>query len=113
MSTEPSPVKIQKRPKRWYLFFIVNVCVLLAFFFALLALPVKIPFWWWVGGLIFNLALFNGIALLIRNSTHRGPPTSTHALPVTSPIETSRGAGDPYKPKDWFFRPGLRKQVSK
>ena len=38
-----------------------------------------------------------------------GPPTPTHPLPVTSSIETSRGAGDPDKPTDWFLRLGRPK----
>jgi TatA/E family protein of Tat protein translocase len=33
-----------------------------------------------------------------RNGPRAGPPTPTHPLPVTSAIETSRGAGDPDKP---------------
>jgi len=37
------------------------------------------------------------------------PRPPTHPLPVTSPIETSRGAGDPDKPLSWFFRPGRPK----
>ena len=46
-----------------------------------------------------------------RRNGRGGPPT--HPLPVTSPVETSRGAVDPDKPKDRFFRPKVRKQVSK
>jgi TatA/E family protein of Tat protein translocase len=38
-----------------------------------------------------------------------GPPTPTHPLPVTGPIETSRGAGDPDKPANWLFRPSRPK----
>jgi hypothetical protein len=37
-----------------------------------------------------------------RRDGRGGPPT--HPLPVTSPVETSRGAGDPDQTASWFFR---------
>ena len=45
----------------------------------------------------------------LGDSPRGGPPTPTHPLPVTGPIETSRGAGDPDKPASWFFRPSRPK----
>jgi mttA/Hcf106 family len=60
---------------------------------------------------LIALILFGGkkIPELMRKGPPGGPQTPTHPLPVTSPIETSRGAGDPDKPLSWFFRPGRPK----
>jgi TatA/E family protein of Tat protein translocase len=49
--------------------------------------------------------VMRGLGESFRNGPRGGPPTPMHPLPVTSPIETSRGAGDPDKPTGSLFRP--------